>query len=183
MGLWKTPGSLSDSPVIKICEWSPWNLFRLEGDSLIWDGVPFQSGSRCKVAPEPPTGAGVALKFPDGKFQIFCWSGYLLHLSSEPGLHIMYQCNKTTGEMYSMDESHIKPPRHCVGKFKYFLVCHYADIIHFYYCFNPILQGHFQARSTLEAGGGGGWRGHKVPAAFFSETVKATTIKLGTQTN
>ena len=25
--------------------------------------------------------------------------------------------------------------------------------------------------------------GHKVPAAFFSETVKATAIKLGTITN
>ena len=29
-------------------------------------------------------------------------------------------------------------------------------------------------------GGGGGW--HKVPAAFFSETVIVTAIKLGTQT-
>ena len=42
---------------------------------------------------------------------------------------------------------------------------------------NPILHGLFQAGSTW---GGGG---HKVPAAFFSETVKATTIKLGTLTN
>ena len=87
----------------------------------------------------------------------------------------MYQCNKTTGEMYSMDESHIKPPRHCVGKFKYFLVCHYADIIHFYYCFNLSYKGIFRLALHWRRGGGG-WRGHKVPAAFFSETVKATTI-------
>ena len=44
--------------------------------------------------------------------------------------------------------------------------------------FNPILQGLFQAGSTQ---GGGGV--HKVPAAFFSETVKATAIKLGTLRN
>ena len=43
--------------------------------------------------------------------------------------------------------------------------------------FNPILHGLFQAGS---ARGGGG--GHKVPAAFFSETVKATALKLGTLT-
>ena len=44
---------------------------------------------------------------------------------------------------------------------------------------NPILHvhGHFQAGSTR---GGGG---HKVSAAFFSEPVKATTIKLGTLAN
>ena len=44
--------------------------------------------------------------------------------------------------------------------------------------FNPILHGLFQAGSTRDGGGG-----HKVPAAFFSETVKATAIKLGTLTN
>ena len=43
--------------------------------------------------------------------------------------------------------------------------------------FNPILHGLFQAGSTQGKGG------HKVPAAFFSETVKATAIKLGTLTN
>ena len=41
--------------------------------------------------------------------------------------------------------------------------------------FNVILQGPFQAGSTQG--------GHKVPAAFFSETVKTTAIKLGTLTN
>ena len=45
---------------------------------------------------------------------------------------------------------------------------------------NPTLHGLFEAGSTR--GGGGGGR-HKVPAAFFSETVKATAIKLGTLTN
>ena len=39
------------------------------------------------------------------------------------------------------------------------------------------LHGLFQAGSTR---GGGG---HKVPAAFLSETVKATAIKPGTLTN
>ena len=34
-------------------------------------------------------------------------------------------------------------------------------------------------RLVLHGGGGG----HKVPAAFFSETVKATATKLGTLTN
>ena len=47
---------------------------------------------------------------------------------------------------------------------------------------NPILHGLFQAGSTRVHGGMAG-EGHKVPAAFFSETVKATTIKLGTLTN
>ena len=42
--------------------------------------------------------------------------------------------------------------------------------------FNPILHGLLQAGSTR------GGR-HKVLAAFFSETVKATAIKLGTLTN
>ena len=37
----------------------------------------------------------------------------------------------------------------------------------------------FLVSSTLSGGG----RGRKVPAAFSSETVKATTIKLGTLTN
>ena len=51
--------------------------------------------------------------------------------------------------------------------------------------FNPTLHGLSQACSTLFWGGGGRGKGggHKVPAAFFSETVKATTIKLGRQTN
>ena len=47
---------------------------------------------------------------------------------------------------------------------------------------NPLLHGLFQAGST-RGGGGGGEGGHKVPAAFFSETVKATTIKLDTLNN
>ena len=47
------------------------------------------------------------------------------------------------------------------------------------HCNNPILHGLFQAGSTRGDGGGG----HKVSMAFFSETVKATTIKLGTVTN
>ena len=38
--------------------------------------------------------------------------------------------------------------------------------------FNPILHGLFQVGSTRG--------GYKVPTAFFSETVKATAIKLGT---
>ena len=46
---------------------------------------------------------------------------------------------------------------------------------------NPILHGLFQTGSTRKRGGGGG--GHKVPAAFFSETVKTTAIKLGALTN
>ena len=50
---------------------------------------------------------------------------------------------------------------------------HLNDVILFDY------TGFF--RLVLQGGGGGG--GHKVPAAFFSETVKATTIKLGTLTN
>ena len=36
-------------------------------------------------------------------------------------------------------------------------------------------------RQALHGGGGGG--GHKVTAAIFSETVKATTIKLDAFTN
>ena len=36
-------------------------------------------------------------------------------------------------------------------------------------------------RLVLHGGGGGG--GHKVPADFFSETVKATAIKPGILTN
>ena len=44
--------------------------------------------------------------------------------------------------------------------------------------FNPILHGLYPAGPTRLGGGGG----HKVPAAFFSETVKATAIKLGTLT-
>ena len=43
---------------------------------------------------------------------------------------------------------------------------------------NPILHGLFQAGSKQ---GWGGWG--VVSAAFFSETVTATTIKLGTLTN
>ena len=50
------------------------------------------------------------------------------------------------------------------------------------HCNNPILHGLFQAGST-RGGWGGGGVGHKVSTAFFSETVKATTIKLGTVTN
>ena len=38
-------------------------------------------------------------------------------------------------------------------------------------------------RLVLHGRGGGGRGGHKVPAAFFSETVKATAIKLGALTN
>ena len=45
---------------------------------------------------------------------------------------------------------------------------------------NPILHGLFQVGSTRGGGGGGG---HKVLAAFFSKTVKATAIKPGTLTN
>ena len=44
---------------------------------------------------------------------------------------------------------------------------------------NPILHG-LSFRLVLQ-GGEVGW--HKVPTVFFSETVKATTIKLGTLTN
>ena len=43
---------------------------------------------------------------------------------------------------------------------------------------NPILHGLFQAGSTRWGGGG-----HKVSAAFFSETIKANAIKAGTLTN
>ena len=52
--------------------------------------------------------------------------------------------------------------------------------------FNPILHGLFQVgstRSTRGEGGGGERRGTKVLAAFFSETVKTTAIKLDTLTN
>ena len=47
--------------------------------------------------------------------------------------------------------------------------------------FSPILQLYelFQVGSTRGEGGGG----HKVIAVFFSETIKATEIKLGTLTN
>ena len=38
-------------------------------------------------------------------------------------------------------------------------------------------------RLVLHEEGGRGDEGHKVNAAFFSEAVKATTIKLGTLTN
>ena len=40
---------------------------------------------------------------------------------------------------------------------------------------DPILHVLFQVGSTRGCGGGGG---HKVPAAFFSKTVKASAIKL-----
>ena len=43
---------------------------------------------------------------------------------------------------------------------------------------NHILHGLFQVGSTRGMGGG-----HKVPAAFFSETVKATAIKVYTLAN
>ena len=43
---------------------------------------------------------------------------------------------------------------------------------------NSMIFTLFQADSTR-----GGGHSLKVPAAFFSETVKATTIKLGTLTN
>ena len=44
---------------------------------------------------------------------------------------------------------------------------------------NPILQELFLG--WFYTGGGGG--GHKVPAAFFSKTVKATIVKHGIPTN
>ena len=46
--------------------------------------------------------------------------------------------------------------------------------------FKTALTRAFQVVSTRE--GGGGWA-HKVPAAFFSEMVKATAIKLGILNN
>ena len=71
--------------------------------------------------------------------------------------------------LYSFNTSKIR--NEIIETTRYLHSCKYRVFL----LFNPILHGLFQVGSTRRGGGG--------TKAFFSETVKATAIKLNTVTN